>query len=487
MDIQEMFSRMKSGEVKAHSEMGTRDESRQMKSFAARISKMRTVTGIKAHALVMKDVVLPFNPFTCDVDDNYNSKSTFRPILLVSQVLSGIKSVCAGDSELAAKWEAKLGITPGAIVWSEPVTHEDYLHFRKAGFIKPRVMSYSTVTMSFGGINGFSEFAQRFTVDPTELNEQYSYDYESAPIWHKAAIFFNSMLRPEYEDQKKSLERNAASKEQLAAARQAVFAKSPVRFVAPLNLLPFLYIPINEKPKQFDAQQFSEFEACIRYYSYNRDKWSSAFQEVEKEVEYDENMDFYDFTIRTPDSTQTKNDGSVYTDEDGLALYQAMSITTTDARSSIWNGKSNIEGVSRENSELYAYLWEAAKAYFEYSQEQSSVDGGETFEKLMAASNRCRPITSVMDKFLPACNMVFQKRFAESPYFTPELKKANSEFFIAMNPDNAMALADADEEELDAAAQEQAASIGDLIAQATAGDADDSIDELVLSDEADDK
>lgn len=485
MDIKEMFSRMQSGEVKAHSEMGTRDESKQMRTFASRIQKMRTVTGIKAHALVMKDVVIPFNPFTCETDTDYNAKNTFRPILLVSQVLTGLKSLCAENPELAKKWEKKLDIGEGVIDWAAPLTMQDYFCFKKAGYIKPRVMSYSTVAMSFGGVGGFSEYTQRYTVDPTELNEQGTYDYDNAPIWHKAAIFFNSMLRPEAEAMQKSMEKNAASKEQISTARQAIFSKAPVRFVSPMNLLPFLYVPIDEAPKEFKPQVFSEFEGYVRYYGYNQDKWSTAFDEASKNDQYDENMDFYDFTIRTPTSKQTKSDGKVFTDNDGLDLYKAMTITNTDARASIWNGKSSINGTMVENSQLYAFLFEAAAAYFEHSQEESSKEGGETFEKLMAASNRCRPITSVMDKFLPACNQKFLSDFAESQYFTDEVKKANAEFFTAMNPDNAMALAEVDEEDLEAASEGQKASVAKLIEEATEG-SEDPVEELRLSDEDED-
>ncbi len=91
---------------------------------------------------------------------------------------------------------------------------------------------------------------------------------------------------------------------------------------------------------------------------------------------------------------------------------------------------------------------------------------GESFEKLMAASNGFRPIDSVMDKFLPACNQVFLKQFADTKYYTPDVKKGNSAFFTAMNPDNVMALAEYDEDELEDAAQNQQKSLQSILTQA---------------------
>lgn len=465
MDIKEIFARIGSGEVSAHSELGTRDEAKQSKSYASRLRKMKTTVGIKAHVLVMKDVVIPFNPFTCESDDQYNFRAPFRPILLVSQTLQGIKQFCSGNPEVAAKWEKYLGVEPGAIDWSAAPTMDDYFKFKARDLIKPRVMSYSTVSLNFGGQGGFPEYRQKYTVDPSQLDENNNYSPDNAPIWHKAAIFFNSMLKPEADEVVAALEKQAASKETITTQRRAVYSKAPVSFVSQTNLIPFMYFPMSEQPKVFDAKRYTDFESCIRWYGYNPDKWGGAIKEAMEDNQFDESMDFFDFTMRTPSSSETKSNGQVYTDEDSLELYQALTITNTDSRFSVVSGTTTVDGKSLKNADIYAPIWAAANEYFLYSQDESGKEGGDTFEKLMAASNGFRPITSVVDKLLAACNQVFLTQFANSKYFTPGVKKANAEFFMAMNPDNALSMADVDDDEIEQAQAEQKASVNALISE----------------------
>lgn len=465
MDLQEIFKKMNSGEVAAHSELGTRDESKQSRNFGTRISKMKTVTGINARAMVMKDVVIPFNPFTGKADDVYNKKTPFRPILLVSQVLKGLKDAMASDADMKAFWEKELHITFSE---GEP-TMDEYAAFKNAGYIKPRVMSYPTVAMNFAGLRGFTDFKVKYTVDPTELNEQGTYEYQSAPVWHKAAAFFNSMLKAEADEVVKSLENNGANKEAIQAQRRAVFQKSPVSFVSPSNLIPFLFFPLNAVPKAIDAAHAQELEACMRFYSFT-DKWTTALKEAMSNPTYDEDMDFFDFTIKTPSSQDTQSNGKVYTDEDANALYQAMTITNTDGRLAL-HGGSSVDGSGKpvKNEECFAPIMEAAKAYFLQSQEASATEDGETFEKIMAASSRFRPITQAMDNFLPACNDVFAATFANTKYFTEDIKRGHAEFFTMMNAKNALALSDADDDELEEAAAAQRKGLDDIIKEATGG------------------
>ena len=460
-DLKEMFSKMSQGELSAHSELGTRDENKQSKNYSSRIQKMKLVTGINARIMPFKDLVIPFNPFTGKVDEVYNDKTPFRPILLVSQAITGIKGECEKNPELKAFWEDKLEITltPG------PATMDEYAAFRAKGFIMPRIMTYSTVALNFGGSYGFPDFRVKYSVPPEQLNESGSYDYNDAPVWHLAAIFFNSMLRPEADKVEKDLKASGQNKDTIKAQRQAVFAKSPVGFVGPTNLIPFLYFPLNEPPKKLDPSNYTDLESVMRFYS-KTDKWTTALAEAMKDPIYDTTMDYYDLTIKTPSSSDTKADNSVYTDEDAMELYTAMIITNTDGRRSLTEGKTEVNGQAVPNTQVFANVYEAAEAYFANSQEQSFTEGGETFEKIMATSNKFRPITSIMDNFLPACNEVFSSTFAGTSYFNDNIKKANAPFFTMLNPANAFALADEDEEDLEAAREGQKDSVMGLIKEA---------------------
>ena len=480
MNLQEIFTQMKNGEVAAHSELGTRDEAKQSKSYASRLRPLKAAVGMKAHILLMKDVVIPFNPFTGKTDDQYNAKTPFRPILLVSQTIGIIKKACAEDSDLAVSWAKTLG--SDSIDWNAEPSMSDYLLFKARGFIKPRVMSYSTVKLSFGGHGGFSEYAQKFTVDPTQLDENNNYSMDNPPVHHKGAIFFNSMAKAEADEVCAAMAKQGATKEQISTKRREIYSKVPIGFVNQTNLVPFLYLPINEAPAALDPERPTEIEGSIRWMALNVDKFGTALDEVNKDNQLDENMDYYDFTYKTPSATQTKANGQVFTDEDALDLYKAMTITVSDSRTSAWTGNSTIDGNNVSNAELYANLFKTAEAYFIYSQEQSAVEGGDTFEKLMAASNRFRPIDTVQDKLLAASNQVFLANFADTKYFTEGVKKANADFFTAMNANNALALADYEEEEIEEAAAAQQQSLGALIEEAREGESG-AIAELQLSDD----
>lgn len=464
MDLKEMFAKISSGEVAAHSELGTRDESRQTRNFGVRFNKMKTVTGINARAMVIKDLVIPFNPFTGKADDTYNKAKPFRPILLVSQGIEGLKDAMKDNPEMKEFWTKLLGIefTDG------PATMEEYMAFKGQGFIFPRVTTYSTVSVNFGGMRGFPDYLRKYMVDPTQLNAEGSYDAANAPVWHKAAVFFNAILRNEADAVVKALEEQGANKDAIGDQRRAVFSKSPVSFVRPSNHLSFLFFPLDAVPPTLDKENVQGIEQYIRYYSFT-DKWIVPLKEAMSKPTFDEDIDFFDFTVKTPSSQDRQSNGKVYTDEDSKALYQAMTISNTDGRLSLHGGSTAVGSTVVKNEECFASVFEAARRYFLYSQEQSYVEGGETFEKIMAASSRYAPITSILSNFLPACNDVFTQSFATSPYFTDTVRNANAEFFTLMNPKNALALAGEDEEDLQAAAAEQQASMGDLLQQANEG------------------
>lgn len=462
MDIKEIFSKMKSGDMRAHSELGTRDESRQSKTFAARVQKFKLATNVNARVLAIKDLVIPFNPFTGESDEEYNAKSKFRPILLVSDAISLIKQACEANPDLNKFWLEHLRLSDWEHDSSE-TTLAEYRAFRDRGYIKPRVMTYPTVTLKFEGRCGFPKFATKYTVDPDKLNPDYSYDPNNEPVEFLAASFFYSLLRPEVEAVVKKMEEQGANKDAIQKQRASIYSKSPVSFVKPTNIMPFFCFPHDKEVPTFDAKDPKSLEAYMRWYSFT-DKWTIPLKEAMTKDMFDEDINFFDFTIKTPTSTDQKGNGQVYTDDDNLELYTAMTVTNTDGRLSFVSGQGIKDGHSAPNSELYSVFNKLAREYFINSQEQSGVEGGETFEYIISISNRFRPITTVMDNFCEACNQVFASTFADSPHCTDDFKKAHSKFFVMMNPQNALAMAGEDEEDLAAAAKAEASSVKELLA-----------------------
>lgn len=467
--LRAFFSNMASGKTKAHSELQTRDEAKQFRTFEKRIQQFKATTGLKSRVLVMKDVAFPFNPFTCEPDEEYNDTNKFRPILLPSQVIAGLKDYCSTHAEIAAKWESILG---ASMDWSAPVSLDDYYKFKHAGFIFPRINTYFTVMINFNGKFGFPEFATRYLVDPKGLNSDYFYDRENAPVWHQATTMFMSMIRPEIAEMETEAKKNGASKETIAVRKREIRSKCPVGVVTPTNVMGVIYLPFDTPVRDINTDNYKEFEPFMRWMKYNPEKWNTALSEVKKNDSLDDLIDYYDFTLSTPDSTTKTSKGTLFTDKDHLELFQAMVIQVTDGRNSLITGKSSIDGKLIDNKDLYSPVLEAANKYFIRSQEQSALPDGDTFEKVMALSVNFRPIESVAERIPEASNAVFLAQFANTKYFTEDIKMANKEFFSLMNSDMALELAAHDDDVLDAAAAAQAEKISSVLQDMRDSDAD---------------
>lgn len=292
---------------------------------------------------------------------------------------------------------------------------------------------------------------------------------ENAPDWHLGAVAFNALMRPEWEQRKRALESSGASKEQITSERRTVYAKSPIGFVTPTNLIPYISVPLNGMPPVIKDNEFMTIEKYIRFYSYT-DKFTAALDKATKNDTFDEDIDFYDFTLQTPASGVKMTSGKVYTDDDTAEIYQAMTITNTDGRQALHGGHSvNSDGKQIPNEEAFASLLAACQKYFLYSQAESAKEDGDTFERVMAMSNRFRPIVTIQDKLVPALASVFKTTFEGSTFDTEQFRAANSTFLCRIDPKYAMSIAAMDDDEIKAAADEQTASIGDIVGEAQAG------------------
>lgn len=482
MELEKLFGELKNSSLSFHSDMGTRDESKQTRNYGQRISKLGIKCGIDAQALIPKDISLPFNPMTCEPDDNYNTKSPFRPIMLVSSVIELIRMACKDNEEVAAKWTELLGVD---IITSSNT--EVYNKLKALGYIHPRIMSYYTVACSFGGVNGLPDYKVNYTVDESKLNSEGTYDYVGAPPHHLAAVCFNSLLKPEVDAVVKSLKAVNATKEVISARKRDIYAKSPVKFVSPSNLVAFLYFPLDKNISDIKVEADSD-DSVIRLFSFMTvtDKIVPVLQEIMSKPMLDDSIDWFDITIHTPQSGEQSANGSVYNDDQALTVYQGMTVRPTDGRYAIFSAKGN-DGKPLLDS--YRPILKAVEDYFIRNQSYTGDDASKTFEAIMARSNKFRPIESIMDVFAEACNAVFCSQFANSPYANDEFRKRNKDFLIYMNPDNAIALASADDDELEEAAKENASEANNLLKELEAVSESDLADELnepVIEDSDDD-
>lgn len=454
LELLDLFKKADSGDIALISELGTRDESKQSRKFVPRLEKLKTVCGLNHRVLAMKDLVLPFDPFSVTKTNEFNEKKPFRPILLVSQAIELIKLACIEKPSLADKYETLLG---GKFSSGKTASKEDYFLFKAKGYIKPRIMTYYTVTVNMD-YPGIPSYKSKYTVDPTKLNDDMSYDYEFAPVHHQLAMLFNSILKAEWNEKEQLLKNSGASEEQKIAERRLIFSKSPIGFVTPTNLIPFLFFPLNEEFPTLDSNDYLSLEEYIKFYSFT-DKWLQAFSDIDKDNSYDENIDFFDFTLKTPESGSLTAKGKALTDDDPNAIYQALTIQITDGRNAIGSGKIK----NKSASSAFTPIWNLAKLYFLKSQEAQFNPEEKSFETLMAISTKFKPIEVISDLLLPASLHVFENIFKNSPYFTERVKKANAEILIAMDPTNVALTVNYEQHELNNSKEEQSIDMQSII------------------------
>lgn len=475
MNILELFQKMKDGNIDAHSALGSRDEEKQSRFASFKIKKLKFELGLSGRILLFKDIVLPFSPFDFGTEV-FNAQSPFRPEMLVSDTIKMLKSFLFDENisdeekeSLKESWKRK------GIVYdesTEEATMNDYRAFRDSKYIQPRVLTYPTVSMNFDGLYGFPEYRTKYLADAKLLVDGYNYSKQNKPYEAYTAEAFASILKPLVDATTNELKAAGANKEVISAERRKLFSQSPVGFVSPTNLIPFIFIADGEKINVDEKAESTDFEAFVKYLNYG-DKFVTPFKTLKEKPQRDNCIDFYDMSVTAPaKGSQKPNGAGVYTDKDTVEIYTATSVTLTDTSESVVSGTVVVDGKEVECKEYFKNLFALASRYFIDCQSGNL----NSFEKTMSLSNGFRPIDSVSDIIKEACRNVFLKFYDKgSPYrayIDENWIKANSQFLSATVPDMQYVLAAYDQEELEAAEQEAETTIAGIMEEMQEGSED---------------
>jgi hypothetical protein len=254
--IDELIQRMKTGAVATVSQFKLRNEAIQNKVRLARIERLKREVKKRSKMIVVLEIAVPFNPFTGQEDDKYNSENKYRPLMSATQSSLVLKTLAHSDADVKTAFMARANVEEWDTSALEQLTEEDKKVFRLYRF--PRVFTIPVVTINEQRITGLS-FGKDYTIsverDPItgEIIGEY-------PIALKANKFYSDLAFEEmnhinacielardnkpYELKSKMKEvqafhlsgtLGAIIDEDLKKIRQAVYNKIPVSSDRPSN------------------------------------------------------------------------------------------------------------------------------------------------------------------------------------------------------------------------------------------------------------
>lgn len=101
--VDDILSKMLSGEVKVTSTMNLRNENRQTRSSGGFLPFLKKEKNKTSKLLILKEVPLGFNPFTGEADDEINLIKKFRPQLTCTTIIHTLKKFYNEHGDIKSK------------------------------------------------------------------------------------------------------------------------------------------------------------------------------------------------------------------------------------------------------------------------------------------------------------------------------------------------------------------------------------------------
>lgn len=160
-NVEEFIKKLETGDLKAGSTYGLRNESLRAGSFSRKIQKVKTDVGKVSKLLFLKELVFQFNPQTGEEDENFNAAREWRPPLVPSTSALIVKKY-AHDNEKAKERIMKEAQVENWDV-SDPsvLTEEDKKVL--SPFLKVRTFSRPVVYVNAKEITG-QDYSKPYTI-----------------------------------------------------------------------------------------------------------------------------------------------------------------------------------------------------------------------------------------------------------------------------------------------------------------------------------
>lgn len=243
MDVKQFYEKLKNGDIASRSSLDLRNESKQVKGNTGRIPFLKKEKGKLAKLLVLTDIVLPFNPFTGEEDNEYNKVTPFRPELSAGTVIKVLKEAYQEDKNLKEKVMKRLEISDWDTSNSTEVTKKDMEIFDR--YRKKRIFTHMVVNINSKTLTR-STYGQPYRVNfkRDEFGEViFGEDKEikEYPLILSIQSFYYSIFMEEYKEWEQA---NLTSPDKVKDdKRRSILAKCPVSKDYPKNFVFMAEVP----------------------------------------------------------------------------------------------------------------------------------------------------------------------------------------------------------------------------------------------------
>lgn len=130
-NLEEFLQKLQNNEIGTVSELKLRDENIQVKNRIKSIPRIKRDIKKKSKLLIQTELAIPFNPWTCEPDAQFNADNKFRPLMAQTTLMLVLKKFCNEHADVKAKYMKKAGVEQWDTSNSEAITATDRLVFRR--------------------------------------------------------------------------------------------------------------------------------------------------------------------------------------------------------------------------------------------------------------------------------------------------------------------------------------------------------------------
>ena len=299
--VLEMMEKMRNGEVSTTSKLNLRNEKKQSRIITGKIPGLKKVKKKISRLLIIKEVAIPFNPWTGAPDETYNEDMKFRPELSFSTTALMLKNFYNDNPEVKETFMKALRIKSWDTSNTEALNQEDLevlRIIRPTRIASPRVIGLGCKTVTNSPyVSNYEAGFDRDNEGDIVMPEGSKRDYPEILEMNRA---YSSIFFEEYAAWEK--DNIAESDEKKKAKRWEILGKNPISGDRSLNLAVAIEIELDNKmqPKvplaDLTAVDLKNMLVHIKVSS----KIKGALEELEdadKFLHKDTNLDFLELDM----------------------------------------------------------------------------------------------------------------------------------------------------------------------------------------------
>lgn len=412
--FEQLRKKMEAAGDNGTSKLNLRNEKLQKKSRVSYIPKLKREAGKVSKLCVVREIAIPFNPMTGEVDETYNEDRKWRPTFSVNSTIKLLKGFASENEKVAEVFRKESGKTDWKIGEVDSVTNEDMEVFKK--FLVPRILTIPTVEVNISSLcRGDYATKYRVNVDTDPITGEC---IGEVPLILQASKFFNDLANEailDYNEKVKNGELKHDEKTQKEERSKIRSRYNLVGRLQPYNLTLLFELPTNKKGAVEDT---AFTDGCKNLPVSDYFRWSNFTQRLEQAFnKFDDTIDgsyggfdwynsFFVLNMKCPVGVESPMDvgrGTEYTNE--------LSNSTNPKTGKVETGNSIYE------TDWHAKFEEKVDEYLD------SIEGLE--ERVLASSYVVNYDESIAEKLVEALRTRIDQN---DPHFTQRVIKRNKDF-----------------------------------------------------------